>query len=269
MQISSWAWLPNGHLSHLFHPLKGTKCTEGFQESLLRLSSSSCFGLPKLNRTHSTSARFQQVSSQGTPENTNKRRLEPLLLSVLLTQTKSLCAVSWALPQMAMEVWATNTFPWAWRDVAWLKLIRCNFEFSSTHTSSGIISPSPVWNSQGHSSSCPAPKHSCNKVRPLFSACPNKPPSPCPAHAQSLQSTPSTIRASKTLLINPEQAHFQFKCPWGTHDWAQIPHLARQIVLPPTLSVNHHLESLSYNLPFHILLAAYNAYIPGPNLYES
>lgn len=44
---------------------------------------------------------------------------------------------------------------------------------------------------------------------------------------------------------------------------------SQEIVLPPTLPVNHHLESLSHNLPFHILLAAYKAYIPGPNLYES
>lgn len=134
MQISSWTWQPNGHLSHLFHPLKGTKCTEGFQESLLRLSSSSCFGLPKLIRTYSASAGFQQVSSQGTPENTNKRRLEPLLLSVLLTQTKSLCESLCSLMSFYhrwqwKEGWATHTLPRAWRDVAWLKLIRCNIEF--------------------------------------------------------------------------------------------------------------------------------------------
>lgn len=129
MQISSWTRLPNGHLSHLFHPLKGTKCTESFQESLLRLSSSSCLGLPKLIRTHSASARFQWVGSQGTPENTNKRRLEPLLLSVVLTKPKSLCAVSGALPHTAMEASATHTFPWPSRDGAWLKLIKYNTEF--------------------------------------------------------------------------------------------------------------------------------------------
>lgn len=133
MQISSWNQLPNGHLSHTFCHLKGTKCTEGFQESLLRLSSRSCFGLPQLIRSHHQQLLHQQckISASQFPGDTWEHQEEAGAIAPLCPSDTnlSLCAVSWASAQMAKEAWATHTFPWAWRDVTWLRLIKCNIEF--------------------------------------------------------------------------------------------------------------------------------------------
>lgn len=158
-------------------PWRGTKCSEGFQESLFQLSSRSCFGLPKLIRTHPLSARFQRGSSQGTPENTNKRKLQPLLFQTSLILPCSEPTLCRAPP-------APSGHPWLSR---WVQ----NRLFLVQ------VSLSDPWLSTGPTSN-------------------------------------------------------QANCP-TTHP----------------VSVNHHLESQSYNLPSHILLAAYKAYIPGPNLYES
>lgn len=95
MQISSWIQLLNGSIQHLFNLFKGTKWSWGSQESLLRLSGRSCYGLAKVIRNHSLMQNFSTSVPRWHLETQARDYSDCLGLSVILTQTyHSLCYLS-------------------------------------------------------------------------------------------------------------------------------------------------------------------------------